>query len=167
MIENKNQEVLLESVSRLKDKYTKIVLVLVGPDHQNGALQQLACDKGIRNNVKFLGWRNDIPELLSMADIYVASSKSEGLGLNLIEAMACGLPVIAYDNRGHRELIDNGKNGFLVNQGNVDLFTDRIIELYEDSETKKRIVHYAQETIDKYETENVLQELWSIYQRNI
>lgn len=60
-----------------------------------------------------------------------------------------------------------GKNGFLVNQGNVDLFTDRIIELYEDSETKKRIVHYAQETIDKYETENVLQELWSIYQRNI
>ena len=167
LIENKNQEVLLESVSRLKDKYPNIVLVLVGPDHQNGALQQLACDKGIRNNVKFLGWRNDIPELLSMADIYVASSKSEGLGLNLIEAMACGLPVIAYDNRGHRELIDNGKNGFLVNQGNVDLFTDRIIELYEDSETKKRIVHYAQETIDKYETENVLQELWSIYQRNI
>ena len=59
LIENKNQEVLLESVSRLKDKYPNIVLVLVGPDHQNGALQQLACDKGIRNNVKFLGWRND------------------------------------------------------------------------------------------------------------
>ena len=167
LTENKNQEVLFESVSRLKDKYPNIMLVLVGPDHQNGTLQQLACDKGISNKVKFLGWRNDIPELLSMADIYVASSKSEGLGLNLIEAMACGLPVVAYDNRGHREIIDNGKNGYLVEQGSIELFTDRIVELYENIKTRERIVQYAQETINKYETENVLQELWAIYQRNL
>ena len=54
--------------------------------------------------VDFLGYRNDIETLLKISDLAVASSLREGLPVNIMEAMACGLPVIASDNRGHREL---------------------------------------------------------------
>ena len=63
--------------------------------------------------VDFLGYRNDIAKILSVCDIAVASSLREGLPVNIMEAMACGLPVIASENRGHKELIQNGVNGWI------------------------------------------------------
>ena len=66
--------------------------------------------------VDFLGYRNDIETLLKISDVAVASSLREGLPVNIMEAMACGLPVIATDNRGHRELIKNNKNGWIIDE---------------------------------------------------
>ena len=66
--------------------------------------QELAERLGIEEMVDFLGYRNDIETLLKISDVAVASSLREGLPVNIMEAMACGLPVIATDNRGHREL---------------------------------------------------------------
>lgn len=166
LIKNKNQKVLLESMKRLKEKYPQMILLLVGPDHEDGALAQYANELEISDKVQILGWRNDIPELLTMSNLYVASSKSEGLGLNIIEALACGLPVIAYKNRGHSEIIKDGKNGFLIDQGDIDSFTQRIIDVYEDESVRAKITKTAQHTINKYSTQNVLNELWSIYQTN-
>lgn len=165
LIENKNQIALIAVMEKLYKKYSNITLVLVGPDHENGKLQNVAKEKGLEEKIKFLGWRNDVPELLSMADVYVASSKSEGLGLNIIEAIACGLPVVAFKNRGHNEVIQDEINGFLVEQNDIDTFSNRIIELYNNDSVKKQITKNAQNSIDKYEIKNVLQELWDIYQR--
>ena len=78
--------------------------------------------------VDFLGYRNDIESLLKMSDIAVASSLREGLPVNIMEAMACGLPIIAIDNRGHRELVSNNKNGWLVEK-DINEISERIISL--------------------------------------
>ncbi|WP_461879747.1 glycosyltransferase [Fusicatenibacter sp.] len=163
--ENKNQIALLEVMEEISRKYSDIVLVLAGPDHTKGNLQRIVEKKDLAKRVRFLGWRDDIPELLAMSNVYVASSKSEGLGLNIIEAMASGLPVVALKNRGHNELIQDGVNGFLIEQNDIQKFTERIIELYEDEQRRMEIVKNAQKSIERYETENVLNELWNIYQK--
>ncbi len=120
LIKNKNQGKLIDVVEKLQQKGKDVKLVLVGPDHNNGAFQNYAVQKRLGDKVIFTGWRNDVRELLHAADLCVASSVREGFGLNLVEAMACGLPVVAFNNRGHREIVINGQNGFLVQQGAVD-----------------------------------------------
>ena len=66
--------------------------------------------------VDFLGFRNDIEQILHLCDVAVASSFREGLPVNIMEAMACGLPIIGTYNRGHLELVNDELNGFIVLQ---------------------------------------------------
>ena len=106
---------------------------MFGPDHYNGKLQKYVKQLGIQNNVIFTGWRSDIGAILYASDICVASSIHEGFGLNLVESMACGLPVVAFDNRGHREIVKDGFNGYLIPQGNIKMFAERVIYVIQNN----------------------------------
>lgn len=163
--DNKNQQALLEPFYLTLQAIPEAVLLLVGPEHDNGSLKKAVAKYGLQDKILFLGWRNDIPEILSITDTYVASSKSEGLGLNIIEAMACGLPVVAFKNRGHCEIIRHEKNGFLVEQGDTEEMAKWLIEMRENSAMRSRIVRNAQKGIEKYEVKNVLDELCAIYEK--
>ena len=90
---------------------------------------------------------------------YVASSKSEGLGLNLIEAMACELPVIATRNRGHAESVIHEKTGFLVDVNDSDSMAAYVLQLHDNPELRKTITEQAQLDIEKFGTEAAINEL--------
>lgn len=139
LLKNKNQGMLIEALHLLHDRGHKFYLLLVGPNHQNGEFEALAGKYGLNDYVKFLGWRNDIGELMSTSDICVASSIREGFGINLIEAQYCHLPVIASSNRGHRAIIKDGINGFLVPLHDAEAMASRIIEIIEDKELYDRM----------------------------
>lgn len=114
--------------------------------------------KNTSENFLFLGWRDNIPELLKISDIYVAPSKSEGLGVNRIESMACGLPVIASKNRGHEEIICYGSNGFLVEQGDFEDMASYILLLADNPGLREEIIEQAQCDIAKFKIGCVLEE---------
>lgn len=162
---NKNQEFLIHMINSLKKNIPDLCLLLIGPDHNDGKFQSIAEKLSLGNIIKFLGWRDDVPDLLAAADYAVASSISEGLGLNIIEAMASGLPVIASDNRGHRDIIDDGIDGFLVEQDNVEKMVETLVMLSKDEVLKKRIVANGYKKIKKYDQKNALQELQQIYHK--
>ncbi len=162
---NKNQAALLEVFQIIRQTIPEAKLLLVGPDHTNGEFGKLVHRKGLENKVILTGWRDDVPALLIGSDVYVASSKSEGLGLNLIEAMACNLPVVAFKNRGHCEIIKHGTNGFLVEQDDIETMASYIIELYHHPELRRKLTHQAQHDICPYEVENVWDEIHDIYTR--
>ena len=156
--ENKNQAMLLQVLRILLKTIPNARLLLAGPEHDNGRLKRM-CDKyGMRGKVFFLGWRDDIPELLKSSDVYVASSKSEGLGLNLIEAMACNLPVVASKNRGHSEIIHHGNNGYLVEMNDVEEMAKYILELHDNQGLREAMIKQAQNDIVKYEINSVIKE---------
>lgn len=157
--DNKNQAMLLKAFHIICQAIPNAKLLLIGPEHDGGKLRLSALAHGLSEKVLFLGWRDDIPELLKISDIYVASSKSEGLGVNLIEAMACNLPVIASKNRGHEEVICHRINGFLVEAGDFKEMAAYILQLAGDSDLKKAITKQAQRDIAKFETDCVLDEL--------
>ena len=134
-------------------------MLLVGPDHTDGQLQRLAHQMGLDDAIVFAGWRRDIGAMLSSADIAVASSIREGFGLNLIEAMYMGLPVVATDNRGHRMIIRDGENGYLVQVGESGKMASRILELAENPELRER---FARSDVSRFGADIVSEQLVGI-----
>lgn len=159
IIDNKNQMMLLEAFEHIRKAVPNAKLMLIGPEHDGGALRKCVESNGLQNDVLLLGWRSDVPTLLHLSDIYVASSKSEGLGLNLIEAMACGLPVVATNNRGHAESINHGQTGFLVEQNDSEAMAAYVLELHDSEELRTSVTARAQQEIEKYGTEAAIKEL--------
>ena len=127
--QNKNQRMLVEALALLKDEFPRARLLLAGEGPLRPACEALAERLGVRDRVHFLGYRKDIADWLPSLDIAVASSFREGLPVNVMEAMACGLPVVATSNRGHRELVKPGRNGWLVPPGDVRQMAGRIRQL--------------------------------------
>lgn len=157
--DNKNQIMLVEMLEQVRHAIPNAKLMLVGPEHDSGALRKYVGTKNLQNEVLLLGWRKDVPKLLRLSDIYVASSKSEGMGLNLIEAMACDLPVVATRNRGHAEIIRDGVNGFLVGTNDCEEMTAQVLRIHSCPELRKAVTAQAQQDIVKFGTEAAIEEL--------
>lgn len=154
LLPNKNQEMLLDMLKLVLTEKTNTKLLLVGPDHWNGRVNEMAEEKGIADKVICTGWRKDIGELMAVSDICVASSIREGFGLNLVEAMYCGLPVVASRNRGHITVIRNGENGFLVDS--ADEMAQKVLKIIDDVSLKDKFSHLD---VSMYDAENVAEEI--------
>lgn len=159
IIDNKNQIMLINAFEIIRRSIPNAKLVLIGPEHDDGELQKLVESKGLQNEVQFLGWRSDVPVLLQLSDVYVASSKSEGLGLNLIEAMACNIPVVATKNRGHLEIVMHERNGFLVDIDDCEAMANYVLLLHGDAGLRAKITAQAQLDIEPFGTEAAMKEL--------
>jgi len=162
---NKNHRLLLHAMAKIKDKAPKMKLLLAG----RGALQEecgkLVVKLGIDHMVDFLGYRNDIDKVLPLCDAAVSSSLREGLPVNIMEAMACGLPVIATRNRGHVELVAEDANGYIVNPLDSEQFADRIYRLYSSSELSRKMGAASLSYVQKYSSQQVERELSDIYSK--
>lgn len=114
LTEQKRHDVLLRALPRVLRQHPDAQLLLVGSGHMQTVLQQLAKELGIAAHVRFLGRRNDVPDLLAAADAFCLPSHFEGHPLVLMEAMAAGLPIVAARSIGITEVISNGESGLLV-----------------------------------------------------
>lgn len=159
---NKNQRFLIEALNILLKTEPKARLVLAGQDNLGGAYQRLASETG--TPVEFLGVRDDIPELMKSCDVYAASSLREGLPLNIMEAMATGLPVVAVSNRGHRALIKDGETGFIVEPDETQKAARLMEMLFSDRELYDRLSSSASAAVIPYGKESVLKELTELYE---
>ncbi len=158
---NKNQQMLLKMMTQIKTQNVK--LLLAGADNFNGEYQKLAKELKVEDKVQFLGHREDVAELLKMSDICVASSLREGLPVNIMEAMAVGLPVIAGDNRGHRALINNGEDSFTVAMNDYITASSSVDRLFDNQEFYNQISAKAAENIKRFSKEKVTVQMNSIY----
>lgn len=118
---NKNQILIIDAMEEIVKKNDNIHLLLPGKDELNNYYQNIVNEKKLNKNIHFLGHRDDIPRLLKISDVSIAVSIREGFGLNLVEALYSGIPVIATNNRGHKDIIENGINGFLINFNKFDI----------------------------------------------
>lgn len=153
LVPNKNQKMLMRVLKNLLEKGQKSYLVLVGIGDAVGDYVDYAKKLGIENYIRFLGWRNDVEMIYAMADICTASSIREGFGINVVEAMASGIPVVATDNRGHRTINENGQNGFLIPIGDEEQYTERVYDLITDHKLYARMSETAMMNLDKFSME--------------
>ena len=116
---------------------------------------------GVSHAVEFVGKQLHVNQLLSSADVFLLPSELEGFGLVALEAMACGVPVVATNTGGLPELITSGSDGFLESVGDILGQAERAIELLRDSDLYKRMSRAARKTAKKrFNTQLIIPNLW-------
>ncbi len=161
--EPKDQETLIRALQYLDEH---IHMYFVGDGPKLASVKKMVQKMNVENRVYFLGQQDDVQSLLYFADIFVLSSKYEALPISIIEAMKVGLPVIATNVGGVKELVIHGSNGFLFAVQDAEDLAVRIAQLAEDIELRKRMglkskhCFQANFTLDKCieETNKVYQE---------
>ena len=164
LLPNKNQQMIIRVMPEILKKFpdTKLLLAGNGPEKEN--LEALISSLGLEKSIKMLGYVTNLQDYQHISDILVACSKREGLGLNVIEAQMSGNPCVLTDNRGHRELIDGGKNGYLVNINDYGAMTESILTLLSDPAKAEEFSKNALEFSRQYGYESVKKELEEIYE---
>ncbi|MCI2252746.1 glycosyltransferase family 4 protein [Domibacillus sp. PGB-M46] len=162
---NKNQELLLEALALIKQDVPHARLLLAGEGTLLEHCRNRAEELELSHMVDFLGYRKDLQEIVPMCDAAVASSLREGLPVNIMEAMASGLPVVALTNRGHRELVQNDRNGWIIDQNDPAAFAKKLKALAGMSDVSQKFGNNGRSIIrNKFSVEKVLNQKSDIYQ---
>lgn len=158
---NKNQMMLIQAMQQITDKTIKLLLVGKGElqEYYKQQVKQMHLDK----NIIFTGYRKDIPQLLKISDLCVATSKREGLPVNIIEAMMSGLPIIATNCRGHRDLIKNEKNGYILEINDIQGLQECILKLYNEENLRKNMGKTGEKSAQQYLLKNIQDKMKKIY----
>ena len=135
----KGHDDLIAAWEKLQAAGKKAILLIAGDGEARTAREKLARDNGLdAQQVQFLGFRNDAPDLLAACDFFLLPSLTEGLPLSVLEAMAQGLPVVATDVGGIPELVTDGVHGLLVPPKNPDLLASAIEKVVDDAALRER-----------------------------
>ena len=160
---NKNQIMAINAMNDVVKKFPDALLILAGNGPQKEELEQAIIKYDLQKNVKLVGYVTNLQDYQRIADVAISCSKREGLPLNIVEAMLSGTPVIATMNRGHKELIRDGINGFIVDLNDRKVLKNKIIELLDNQDTYNVISEKALDNAKCYTFKNVEKELDKIY----
>jgi len=159
----KNHPMLFRAFGILRRRHDA-VLKLVGEGPLRERYERELAAAGLADAVEFLGYRYDVPELTAAADVAVLTSVKEGIPRALMQAAAVGVPVVATDVKGTREVVENAQTGFLVPLDDAETLAERLGRLLDDAELRRqmgtRAAQYAREHFDE---EQVVQRLVRVY----
>lgn len=130
---------------------------IYGEGEDKEILEQAIKEKKLTDNVKIMGNVSDINDRYREAGLFVMTSRFEGLPMTLLEAKYCKLPIISFDiSTGPRDVILEGRNGYLVRDGDIETLANRINELIEDDEKRMRFSQHALDDTEKFDINNIL-----------
>ena len=163
LVEKKNQQLLLDIAFLLKEKGVDFDMQILGDGPKRTFLEKEIVKLGLTNQVQLLGNVHDVPAYLRDATFFVHTALYEPFGLVLLEAMASGLPVISLDGKGNRDIIINGKNGYLLQENDPAIFVSKIIDLINDAEKYQSISRYARIFAENYDIKKYIEKLVDYY----
>ncbi len=163
LVEKKNQQLLLQIAYLLKNKGIDFEMQILGDGPKRTFLENEINKLGLSNQVFLLGNVNDVPSYLRQATFFIHTALYEPFGLVLLEAMASGVPVISLDGKGNRDIILNGKNGYLLQENDPTMFVSKIIDLINDHEKYQSISKYARTFAENYDIKKYVEKLVDYY----
>lgn len=140
------------------------ILKIYGAKDENLSLEKIVLDKKLESNIKFYNPVKDISKIFSEASMLLSTSESESFGLVLIEAMAFGKPVVAFDGTsGTKTIIENGKNGFLVKENDIDAFVEKVNLLIGDVKLRGLMGENAKKGIETYDLNKIMKRWHTLF----
>lgn len=151
----KHQDLLINTVHIIADKIPNIKLLLAGKGEYLSNYEELVDELGLKSKIEFLGYRQDVNNFMMLSDVAVSASRQEGLPVNIMEAMAIGLPIVVTDCRGNRDLIKHEKNGFVVEINDSSSFAYYIEKLFNSEELRRLFSERNKNIIGDYSVEKI------------
>lgn len=162
---NKNQITAIRAMHQVAKVMPNAILLIAGNGPTHDSLQAAINTLNLQSNVILLGYRTDLDKYVKISNLILSCSKREGLPLNIIEGMLCKKPVVASANRGHKELIQDERNGYLLSSTDVEGFSAKIIELLDDTALANAFGEEGYMLAQAYTDQAVKLELEQIYQK--
>jgi len=134
----KHHDLLFQAMRSVRETEPDAHLLVIGDGSERERLKRLRMDLGLERSVFFMGYRTDIPQILAGLDVFVLPTSVEGSPVSVLEAMASGLPVIAGDAGGVKELVEDGNTGILVPPMDLAALTGGILSLVSQQETREK-----------------------------
>ncbi len=159
--ENKNHSMVIKAIAKMGDH--SVHYLIAGQGVLQKQLEKLAFGLGVAGQIHFLGFREDIADIMKLVDIYCLPSLREGLNVSLMEAIASGLPCIASDIRGNRDLLGKGMERCLVSKNLVDNWMKSILFCIKNPKEIKKMVENNQKYIKKFSEDLVIQKIQELY----
>lgn len=163
----KNHNLLIRAFANVSKDMANSKLLLAGDGVLLCDYRELVNELHLNNQICFLGYVEDIKNLYAVSDACVTTSRIEGLPFNVMEAMASGLPVIASNIKGHRELTDDGKAGLLFENRSEEELEEKLKLLNSNKALQEELRYKGQERVKKYGLHRVFGEIIHIYRENM
>lgn len=159
----KGGDLVLEAFNLLKKEHSNIELYIAGPSHAPKELEENP------EGVNFLGdiTYDELCEYFNMCDIFCMPSRFEPFGLVLIEALVFGMPCIVNNDFAMKEIIEDGINGYLLNNENIVDLKDKMWKLLNDDNIRKNVINNREKYIEKYSWDNVAKKMITIIENNM
>jgi glycosyltransferase EpsD len=159
---NKNQIMLVKNLPKLREYIPNVKVLFIGKDNYQKV--RIAVDQlNLACFVEFLGYRNDVDKLIAISDVAFSASLREGLPINIIESMACGIPIVCSRNRGHNSLIKNDVSGLLFSVKNDEEMIKCILSIYNSSSLAKKISVNVLNDSKQYDINIIVKRMEEIY----
>jgi len=162
----KNHKMFLEAAREIKrrNEGRAIKFLICGDGELKGDLTKLSADLGLQDDVMFTGWRKDIDALYRIMDIAALTSLNEGTPVSIIEALASAKPAVVTDVGGIRDIVEDGKSGFIVPSGDIRAFTEAMTVLINDKDKREKFGIYGREYIcRKHSKERLINSIQDLY----
>jgi glycosyltransferase involved in cell wall biosynthesis len=161
----KGHDVLLSAFARLLDRFPDAGLAIVGEGELRGSLEGRIADLGLKDRARLVGYRREVPSLLKELDLFVLPSRWEGMPYVLMEAMAAGVPVVATDVNGSRDIVVHGETGLIVPPGDVDALAAACALVLDDPQKHAAMVRAGlRRVMGRYTVEKMLDGIEAVYQ---
>lgn len=166
LVGHKDHSTLLAAIPLVLREVPDLRLVIAGEGELRPALEKQIAELGIASSVRLLGYRTDIPRLLRALDAFVISSKQEGLGTAILDAMACELPVVATAGGGISELVAHERTGLLTPIQNPEALASAIVRVFREPALASVIAQNGRRlVVDRFTVDAMIEGNLRVYQR--
>lgn len=167
LVSRKAVDQLIRSIKDLPNTNARLVIVGDGP--QEAPLKSLAAELGVTDKVSFVGHVDESTkyDLLHASDVFVTTTQHEGFGLVFLEGMACGLPVVCYDEGGHTDFLEHGANAMIAKLNDRAAWVTHCQRLIEDAQTRKEMSAAAVKSVEPYFMDSCAEVYAQLYEQTI
>ncbi len=159
----KGYDILIQAAAQITPRCDDVYFLIVGDGKQAISLKEQAVMAGIDDRLIFAGARSDVERLLGSMDLFVCSSRWEGLSTAILEAMATGVPIVATDIPGNRGLLENGKNAWIVPVENPQAMASAILNSKGEVEVRREFTRQGHVEVLKYTVDRVADQHGQLY----
>ncbi len=162
LVDHKDHETMLRAISEIQTG-KNFICILVGAGELETKLKNLTRELGIESKVIFTGFRNDIKDFYALFDIFTLTSKEEGLGTSVLDAMANNLPIVATNGGGIGEMLEHGRGALLADVGDYTKLAEHYKKLIENQMLRTEYGKKNKESVKAFSIENTIQKTILIY----